>query len=99
MSKLIKINPVDNVLVIFNSIVSGDEEEIEGYKIIFNNSFEFGHKIAAKNILKGEKIIKFGVPIGSALENIKIGAHVHLHNLKSDYVSTYTLDNEFIKSE
>jgi len=99
MSKLIKINPADNVLVIFNSILSGDEEEIEGYKIIFNKSLEFGHKIAAKNISKGEKIIKFGVPIGSALENIKIGAHVHLHNLKSDYVSTYTLDNEFIKSE
>jgi hypothetical protein len=47
----------------------------------------------------GEKVYKCGVPIGSAKQNIRSGAHIHLHNLKSDYISTYTLDKDhaFVK--
>ena len=99
MNKLIKINPLDNVLAISNSIFPGDEQEIDGVKIFFDKPLGLGHKVAAKNILRGERIIKFGVPIGSAKEDIPLGAHVHLHNLKSDYISTYTLAHEFISSK
>ena len=99
MSKLMKIHPADNVLVVKNSISPGDEEQIGDIKIILKKALGFGQKIAAINISKGEKVIKFGVPIGSATEDISIGSHVHLHNLKSDYISTYTLDHEFIKPE
>ena len=94
-----KINPADNVLIVKNNISPGDEEQDGDIKFTFDKAIGFGHKIAGKNIRKGEKIIKFGVPIGSATEDIPIGAHVHLHNLKSDYLSTYTLDDEFIKSK
>ena len=94
-----RINPADNVLVVKNNIVAGDEEQLGDIKITFVKPLAFGHKIAAKNISKGEKVIKFGVPIGSATEDISIGSHVHLHNLKSDYLSTYTLDHEFIESK
>jgi hypothetical protein len=45
----------------------------------------------------GDKIIKFGVPIGSATKHIDIGEHIHLHNMKSDYLPTYTLSDEFVK--
>lgn len=99
MNKLMKIHPADNVLVVKNSISPGDEEQIGDIKIILKKELGLGQKIAAKNISKGEKVIKFGVPIGSATEDIPIGSHVHLHNLKSDYISTYTLDHEFIKAE
>lgn len=99
MKKLIQINPADNVLVICNSIVPGDKEEVSGQTIVFEQPLGLGHKIAACDIGKGEKIIKFGVPIGSATEDIPVGAHVHLHNVKSDYISTYTLDHEFITSK
>jgi len=99
MVKLMKINPADNVLIVKNNITLGDEEQVGDIKITFDKAIGFGHKIAEKNISKGEKVIKFGVPIGSATEDIPIGSHVHLHNLKSDYLSTYTLDDEFIKSK
>ncbi|CAL1519330.1 UxaA family hydrolase [Chitinophaga sp. MM2321] len=98
MNKLIQINPADNVLVISSSILPGDDQYIGGLKIIFDKPLGLGHKIAAKDLLKGDKIIKFGVPIGSATEDIALGAHIHLHNMKSDYISTYTLDHEFITS-
>ena len=42
-----------------------------------------GHKIALFNIKKGESIIKYGYPIGSATEDIKEGESVHSHNMKT----------------
>ena len=43
-----------------------------------------GHKYAVRDIAKGESIIKYGMPIGHATEDIKKGEHVHTHNLKTN---------------
>ncbi|MBQ3133465.1 MAG: altronate dehydratase [Clostridia bacterium] len=40
-----------------------------------------GHKVALTDIKAGEKVIKYGYPIGVASEDIPQGAHVHSHNL------------------
>ncbi len=45
---------------------------------------ESGHKYAIKDIKKGENIIKYGMPIGHATEEIKKGDHVHTHNVKTN---------------
>jgi altronate hydrolase len=45
---------------------------------------EDGHKYAARDIAKGENIIKYGQPIGHATEDIKKGEHVHTHNVKTN---------------
>ena len=52
-----------------------------------------GHKIARRAIAAGEKIVKYGAPIGSATVAIPAGAHVHVHNVKSDYTPTYHLED------
>lgn len=44
---------------------------------------ENGHKYAVRDIKKGEKIIKYGYPIGVASSDIVKGEHVHSHNLKT----------------
>ena len=41
------------------------------------------HKIAIKDIEKGEKVLKYGCPIGEATEAIAAGSHVHSHNMVS----------------
>lgn len=94
-----QIHVADNILIIKNNILQGDEELFENMVITFNKPLGLGHKIAARNISKGEKIIKFGVAIGSATMDIPIGSHIHLHNMKSDYITTYTLDHEFISDK
>ena len=43
-----------------------------------------GHKIALSDIKKGENVIKYGYPIGHAVEDIKAGDHVHTHNIKTN---------------
>ena len=45
-----------------------------------------GHKYALCDIRKGEYVVKYGYPIGTATADIKKGDHVHTHNLSS-YIS------------
>lgn len=42
-----------------------------------------GHKIALKDLKAGDTVLKYGVDIGRAVMEIKRGAHVHVHNLKT----------------
>jgi len=42
-----------------------------------------GHKFALKPIRKGESVIKYGMPIGTATTDIVQGEWVHTHNLKT----------------
>jgi len=53
-----------------------------------------GFKVARQAIGAGEKIIKWGAPIGSATCDIAAGEVVHLDNMKSDYLPTYTFEEE-----
>ncbi|MFN3699871.1 MAG: UxaA family hydrolase, partial [Dictyoglomus sp.] len=42
-----------------------------------------GHKVALKDLNKGDVVIKYGEIIGEATRDIKRGEHVHVHNIKS----------------
>jgi altronate dehydratase len=57
--------------------------------IVTGHTIPLGHKVAARDISAGEKVVKYGAPIGSAITNIAAGEHVHLHNLRSDYLPTH----------
>lgn len=97
MSKLMKINAADNVYIVRIPLEERESVEIEGKVYAVKKGLGFGHKVAGAFIKPGDKIIKFGTAIGSATEEIPIGDHIHLHNMKSDYLPTYTLSNEFVK--
>ncbi len=91
-SFLIRIHPTDNIIVLAQSVPAGSPYQVDGTEYIFEQDLNLGHKVASQAISCGGKIIKYGVSIGSALRDIKAGEHVHLHNIKSDYLPTYTLD-------
>jgi (2R)-sulfolactate sulfo-lyase subunit alpha len=94
--KLLRIHCDDNVLIVVTPIKPGDRDLIDGQEVVFSQNVGIGHKVAARPIKSGEKVYKCGVPIGSAKEAIPVGAHIHLHNLKSDYIATYTLDKDHV---
>ena len=48
-----------------------------------NQDIPLGHKVALTSIPVESKIIKYGVPIGLATEEISAGQHVHTHNLRT----------------
>jgi (2R)-sulfolactate sulfo-lyase subunit alpha len=42
-----------------------------------------GHKLALREIQKGEKVREYNEVIGEATGDIHVGDHVHTHNLRS----------------
>ncbi|MEM7392115.1 MAG: UxaA family hydrolase [Verrucomicrobiota bacterium] len=87
-SRLLQLSPEDNVLIAAGSMLAGSVIKIGGEMLIIRRSVNMGAKIALYDIDRGEKVIKFGAPIGSATTDIEAGEHVHVHNLASDYIPT-----------
>ncbi|MPZ68041.1 MAG: hypothetical protein GEU71_00740 [Actinobacteria bacterium] len=52
-------------------------------KVVTRAPVLLGHKVALAEINKGDDVIKYGKRIGHATEPIKVGDHVHTHNLRS----------------
>ena len=93
-SGLLRIAEEDNVFVLMRPLSEGERIRLGGRTVVFDSPLGLGHKIAARDIAAGEKIIKYGVPIGLAVLDIALGEHVHLHNIRSDYIPTYALERE-----
>ena len=93
MKDYIIINPLDNVAVCLREHQAG--EVIEGVTLL--QAIPRAHKVALKDIKKGENIIKYGCPIGHATADIKTGEWVHTHNVATnlDDVITYTYEPEY----
>jgi altronate dehydratase small subunit len=83
----IRLSGQDNVGVAVRDIAAGGEVEVADLKLTATEPVPLGHKIALRLIRTGEKILKFGVPVGSATSDIPAGSHVHMHNVKSDYLN------------
>jgi altronate dehydratase small subunit len=92
--RLLFINPKDNVCTAIAPISSGTTLQIHGEAVVIKQNIPLGFKIAGCNIATNEFIMKYGVSIGSATRDIALGELVHLHNMKSDYLPTYTLEKE-----
>ncbi|MFT4089748.1 MAG: UxaA family hydrolase [Asticcacaulis sp.] len=87
---LILLHDTDNVLVCRQRVEAGTMVVIDGQKVTASDSIEVGHKVARHDLKTGEKIIKYGAPIGSMTADAPKGAHVHMHNMKSDYIPSHT---------
>ena len=79
-SSAIKINIKDNVAVALAEIKPGDVV----LDVKATQTIPAGHKMALCVIKSGENVLKYGYPIGHATCEIKPGAHVHTHNLKTN---------------
>lgn len=42
----------------------------------------FGHKVALRRMVCGAPVLKYGVTIGVATQDISPGEHVHVHNCR-----------------
>jgi altronate hydrolase len=78
---LLQIHANDNVAVTLVPVAAGEVLAINGQSLQAAVAVDKGHKVALRNIAKGQKIIKYGFPIGIASADIKAGDWVHTHNL------------------
>jgi altronate dehydratase small subunit len=87
--RAILLNPTDDVATAIADLpaqesvrVSLDDRAVE---VVLNEQIEFGHKFALRDIAEGEPILKYGLPIGNALSDIRAGDWVHVHNCRSEH--------------
>ena len=95
--RLLRLSPLDNVCAVTTTLDIGETLLVDGQSITVDQRIPTGHKMAVAPIARGEKVLKYGIPIGSATAAIRPGEYVHTHNLKSDYLPTRTLDESSLK--
>ena len=89
MKKVFVIGSADNVgTAVVAAISQGDEVSTNGrisdITVTASADIPYGHKIALKDIAKGETVLKYDLSIGTASADIKAGDHVHVHNVESN---------------
>lgn len=91
-SRLLILHPDDNIAVICQPIKAGEVYQLDGATLTMPATIGLGHKIARRAIAMDEPILKYGVSIGFATAPIAPGAHVHIHNMRSGYTPTVSLE-------
>lgn len=89
-AQAILLHADDNILVCVAHIHIGDAIEMDGRAICVAQDIEVGHKIARYSLKPGDKVFRYGAPIGSVTQSVAVGEHVHMHNMQSDYISSHT---------
>jgi hypothetical protein len=88
---VMRLSPADNVAVALRPLKAGESVMLDGVAITIGRNIAVGHKLAARTIEKGEIILKYSCPIGTATYRIAAGEYVHTHNVASNYLPTFTL--------
>jgi altronate hydrolase len=101
MQDFIKIHSDDNVAVALKPLASGTTVTIGDLTVTLAEDIPQGHKFALVPISTGKAVIKYGNAIGVAKEDIKTGAWIHTHNLKTGLgdLLTYSYDKQEVVLE
>lgn len=75
------LHPDDTVAVLKRPVKPGDELLNGPVFVPITQLIGAGHKIALKQMPAGSRVIKYGQVIGTALQSIAAGEHVHTHNV------------------
>jgi (2R)-sulfolactate sulfo-lyase subunit alpha len=79
----------DDVGVAVMDLKTGEEIQVvtlEGKdvkKVVLVTDVPLGHKVAMNTMAVDQHVIEYGRAIGYAVAPIKVGEHVHIHNIKS----------------
>jgi altronate dehydratase small subunit len=78
----------DNVATALTDLEAGEAvsaalEDVSA-TVVLREGIDFAHKFALCDIPAGQEILKYGLPIGKALCDIRAGEWVHVHNCRSD---------------
>lgn len=80
------IDGKDNVAVAIEPIAKGDTVTYaangQDVSLTAAQDIIIYHKIAIRDIPKGEPVVKYGEHIGIASQDIRTGEHVHVHNVE-----------------
>lgn len=82
------IEKSDNVATCLAKVKRGEKVQLmrngrRGRTIKANQDIPYIHKICIKPLKKGQHCMKYGLSIGIASRDIKVGDYIHVHNVES----------------
>lgn len=86
---LIRLAATDNVLIATRDLRPGPWSTASGEVVRVRSRVSLGHKVASRALVRGDKVVRYAMAIGSATEPVRRGDWVHTHNLASDYIQTF----------
>jgi altronate dehydratase small subunit len=86
---LIRLAAVDNVLIATRDLDPGPCATASGEVVDIGSAVALGHKVASRDLERGEQVVRYAMSIGSTTAPIGAGEWVHTHNLTSDYIQTF----------
>ena len=80
-NKTLKINNSDNIVVALTDLKKNDTVKVNNKKYLLLNDIKVKHKFSIQNIETGKPIYMYGVVVGKAKKNIKIGEKINQSNI------------------
>jgi altronate hydrolase len=91
----IRLDANDNVIVARMEVPQGTEVAAE--QLVTQEVVPSGHKVASRDIGRGEPILKYNTVIGFASEDVPAGTWMHSHNINfGDLVKDYRHAEEYV---
>lgn len=80
----------DNVgVVVVEGLTAGTDmlcvvtHDNSDFRLTAKNDIPIGHKVALKDLVEGDTVMKYGEDIGKMVGPAETGGHVHTHNCKT----------------
>jgi altronate hydrolase len=80
-SQALVLQDIDTVAVAIRAIPAGASVAAGETIVRASTDIPSGHKMALRDVMPGDPVLKFGQVIGHATAPIRAGDHVHVHNL------------------
>ena len=80
----VHLRPEDNLAIACRELHPGEQLRVDGRPVTVREAVTLGHKIAVRDVPRGDAVLKYGQVIGFASRDIATGEHVHLQNCSAD---------------
>ena len=85
---VMRLSPRDNVAVALRPLKAGETVALDDAALVIRRAMPVSQKLAARAIAKGEVIVKYNCPIGTAKADIAAGEALSAQNVETSYGST-----------
>ena len=94
--KILKIHPLDNLIVALSDLNKGEIFNIGNKKIKLKTDVKAKHKFAIDNLNFGSQLYLYGVVVGKAIKSISEGEAVNTQNIRH-HTKRYSLPKNLKK--
>lgn len=95
VSKVLRIDPRDNVLIALTDFHKGETLSFSGEEFRFTTDVQAKHKFATRDFAPSDKIVMYGVIVGTAIVPIARGEAITTRNIRHEASAFHSREGNF----